>query len=73
MKILDTVHKLCFVCMEMHYVDIVEVPEQMEYKDQMVSFTARYEYCSRADQLLETEEMIKANWESMKGGHDEFE
>jgi hypothetical protein len=58
--------KLCLICMEEHQVDTVQVTEIEIFKDEEVSFTATYEYCSNADEYLETEEMIKANNFAMK-------
>jgi len=47
--------------MEEHEVDTVEVIDNEIYKDEEVSFAAIYDYCSNADEYLETEDMIKAN------------
>ena len=61
--------RLCLICMEEHEVDTVEVMETEFFKDEEVSFTATYEYCSNADEYLETEEMIKANSLAMKDSY----
>ena len=63
--------RLCLICMEEHEVDTVEVMETEFFKDEEVSFTATYEYCSNADEYLETEEMIKANSLAMKDSYRE--
>ncbi len=63
--------KLCLICMEEHTVDTVEVIGSEIYKNEEVLFTSTYEYCSNADEYLETEEMIKANGLAMKDAHRE--
>lgn len=63
--------KLCLICMEEHGVDTVEVIDSEIYKNEEVSFTATYDYCSYVDEYLETEEMIKANNLSMKDAYRE--
>lgn len=55
--------------MEEHEVDTVEVIDNEIYKGEEVSFNATYEYCSHADEYLETEEMIKANSLAMKDAY----
>ncbi len=71
MNILKREKKLCLICMEEHDVDTVEVVETEVFKDEEVSFTAVYEYCSNADEYLETEEMIKINSLAMKDAYRE--
>lgn len=66
MKKIKSEKKLCLICMEEHEVDTVEVIDEEIYKGVDVSFNAIYEYCSNADEYLETEEMIKANSLAMK-------
>jgi len=61
--------KLCLICMEVHEVETVEIIETEIFKDEKISFTATYEYCSVADEYLETEEMIKANSLAMKDAY----
>ncbi len=61
MKKIKSEKKLCLICMEEHEVDTVEVLDEEIYKEEEVFFKATYEYCSNADEYLETEEMIKAN------------
>ncbi len=63
--------RLCLICMEEHEVDSVEVMDTEIYKGEEVSFRARYEYCSNADEYLETEEMIRPNSASMKDSYRE--
>ena len=50
--------------MEEHEVKTVEI-EESDVNDEF-SFPAVYEYCDRADELLETEEMIKKNSNALK-------
>ena len=69
MKIIKNEKKLCLICMEKHEVNTVEVTENEIYKNEEVIFKAMYEYCIKADEYLETEEMIKANSLSMKGAY----
>lgn len=69
MKVLNTEKRLCLICMEEHEVDIVEVVDTEIFKDEEVSFSAVYEYCSNADEYLETEEMIKSNCTAMKDAY----
>lgn len=64
MKILKKKHKLCLICMEEHEVQTVEI-EESDINEEL-SFLAVYEYCDRADELLETEEMIRKNSDSLK-------
>ena len=64
MKILKKEHKLCLICMEEHEVKTVEIEESDI--DEEFSFPAVYEYCDRADELLETEEMIRKNSNALK-------
>lgn len=61
--------KLCLICMEEHEVDTVQVIDTEIFKDQEVAFTATYEYCSNAEEFLETEAMIKANSLAMKDAY----
>ncbi len=63
--------RLCLICMEEHEVDTVEVMETEIFKDEEVSFTATYEYCSNANEYLESEEMIKSNSLAMKDAYRE--
>ena len=55
--------------MEEHDVDTVEVIDNEIFKNIEVEFPAIYEYCSNADEYLETEEMIKLNNLSMKDAY----
>ena len=64
LKILKKEHKLCLICMEEHEVQTVEI-EEFDINEEF-SFEAVYEYCDRADELLETEEMIRKNSSSRK-------
>ncbi len=47
--------------MEKHNIDIVEINEIEVFKGKEVEFKAVYEYCEYADEILQTEEMIKSN------------
>ncbi len=69
MKKIKSQKKLCLVCMEEHGVDTVKVIDNEVFKNEEVSFYATYEYCSNADEYLETEEMIKINSLSMKDAY----
>jgi len=64
LKILKKEHKLCLICMEEHEVQTVEI-EEFDINGEF-SFTAVYEYCDRADELLENEEMIMKNSNARK-------
>ena len=66
MRTIKSENKLCLTCMEEHLVQTVIVTDTEEFKGEEVTFDAVYEYCVDADELLETEEMIKANSLAMK-------
>ena len=61
----------CICCMEEHQVDIVEMIDTEIFKEEEVIFKATYKYCSIADELVETEEMIRANSLAMKDAYRE--
>jgi hypothetical protein len=69
MKKIKSVRKLCFLCMEEHDVDIVEIMDNEIYKNKEVTFPAIYEYCFNTNEFLENEEMIKNNSMSMKDAY----
>ncbi|MGO1368501.1 hypothetical protein [Senegalia sp. (in: firmicutes)] len=69
MKKLKSEKKLCLICMEEHEVDIVEMIDTEIFKGEEVTFKAIYEYCNVGDELLETEEMIRANSLAMKDAY----
>ena len=71
MKMINKIKKLCLVCMEEHDVQTVILKDIEEFKGQEVSFEATYEYCSKADEYLEIEDMIKANSLAMKDAYRE--
>lgn len=71
MEKLKSEKKLCLICMEEHEVDIVKVIDTEIFKGEEVNFSATYEYCSNADEYLETEEMIKSNSLAMKDAYRE--
>lgn len=52
--------------MEEHEFKTVEVLETEMVKEKEVQFKAIYEYCERADELLETEDFIRLNSKSMR-------
>ena len=65
-KELKSENKLCLLCMEEHEFKTVEVLETEMVKEKEVQFKAIYEYCERADELLETEDFIRLNSKSMR-------
>jgi len=65
-KELKSENKLCLLCMEEHEVKTVEILETEMVKEKEVQFKAIYEYCERADELLETEDFIRLNSKSMR-------
>ena len=69
MKVLKTENKLCFSCMEMHEVQIVEVEASNIYKGREVKYMATYEYCDRTNQFIENEDMLRANDIAMKNAY----
>ena len=69
MKTIKSEKKLCLICMEEHEVNTVEIVDQELFKGEEVSFNSIYDYCSNADELLETEEMIKKNSLAMKDAY----
>ncbi len=66
MRLISSVNKLCFCCMEEHKVDLVEVDETNSFKGEKLKYKARYEYCDRADEYYSNEDMIEFNDLSMK-------
>lgn len=68
---IKTETKLCLICMEEHEVQTVITEDTEEFKDQLIYFDAKYEYCPQADEYLETEEMIKSNSLAMKDAYRE--
>lgn len=72
MKKIKSELKFCIPCMEEHEVDIVEMAETEIFKDEEVSFDAIYQYCPIEDELIETEEMIRANNLAMKEAYREL-
>ncbi len=61
--------KLCLICMKEHVVETVILTEIEIFKQEEVSFNSTYEYCDHADELIESEDMIKANSLSMKDAY----
>ena len=71
MKTIKSENKLCFICMEEHEVKTVILSDTEKFKGEDVSFDATYEFCSNADEYLETESMIKGNNISMEKAYNE--
>lgn len=69
MRTIKKESKLCLICMEEHEVETIIQNDVERFKEEEVSFEAVYEYCSHADELLETEEMICTNSLSMKDAY----
>ena len=69
MKVLKREIKLCPICMEEHEVQTVKLLDTEKFRGVEVEFQSVYEYCERADQLLEDEEMIRANSLAMKDAY----
>lgn len=61
MKKLNSMKKLCLLCMEEHDVSKVQITDTVTFKDKNVTYEAFYEYCDHTDELLQTEDMIKQN------------
>lgn len=71
LKVIEKEEKLCLVCMEKHEVQKVKIKEIEVFKGQDVEFDAIYEYCSRADEYIEKEDMNKINSLAMKDAYRE--
>ena len=71
MKTIKIETKLCLMCMEEHEVQTVILEDKEEFKGKQVVFNAMYEYCSKSNEYLETQEMIKSNSLSMKDAYRE--
>ncbi len=71
MKKIKSELKFCIYCMEEHEVDIVEMADTEIFKDEEVTFNGIYQYCPIEDELLETEEMMRANSLAMKDAYRE--
>lgn len=61
MNIINSENRFCLSCMEEHAVDTIQREESEYFKGEKVVFVATYDYCSNTDELLETEEFIRAN------------
>lgn len=66
MKILKKEKKLCISCMNEHEVLTIELEEKSTFKDVLVTYPAVYEYCPVTDECWENEEMMKANWLTLR-------
>lgn len=71
MKVIKNELKLCLICMEEHEVQTIILDINEEFKGLEVSIDATYEYCDKADEYLETEDMIKTNSLTMKDAYRE--
>lgn len=71
MKEIKSEKKLCLLCMDEHDVQTVILLDTEEFKGEEVRFDATYEYCTHADEYLETEDMIKSNSLAMKDAYRE--
>jgi putative zinc finger/helix-turn-helix YgiT family protein len=69
MKTVSSSVKLCLSCMEKHRVDVVQIEEHGLFKNEDVGFIAAYEYCSTTNELLETEDMMRANSLAIKDAY----
>lgn len=69
MKTLKSENKLCLMCMEQHDVATVQRMDTEVFKGLEVSFPTIYEYCSNADEFMESEKMIKSNNLAMKDAY----
>jgi len=69
MKTVSSSVKLCLSCMEKHSVDVVQIEEHGLFKNEDVCFIAAYEYCSNTNELLETEDMMRANSLAIKDAY----
>lgn len=57
--------------MEEHEVEIVEMMDAVIFKDEKVTFKGTYQYCPIEDELLETEDMLRANGLAMRNAYKE--
>lgn len=69
MDVIRKEYKLCQSCMEEHEVDIVQVEENMIFRDEPVVYKAVYEYCKDTDELTEPEELIRENSLTLKDAY----
>lgn len=60
---------LCRICGGYHEVPTVEVTDLEVFKGEEVEFQAVYLYCSKADEYLATEDMIRSNDLAMKDAY----
>lgn len=67
MKVIKKINKFCSGCLSEHTIQVVEVEEKELFKDELVKFTAEYNYCDVYDVFTENEEQIRKNFKRMKG------
>ena len=58
----STETRFCLCCRRKHAVQYVEREEQVLYKGAVVTYTARYKYCVRAEELLNDTEVLAQNY-----------
>ena len=71
MKVLNSKIKLCLSCMEEHEVQQVEIIEENIFKEELVRYPARYEYCSNTDTYTTYDDTINSNDISFKDAYRE--
>ncbi len=69
MVIIEKEMKLCPCCMEDHFVSVVSVQENNNFKGEEVSYDATYYYCETTNEMFASEEMISANDIRMKDSY----
>lgn len=69
MNVLKKEVKLWLACIEEHEVQTITVKEKNIFKDEEVEYEATYEYCKRADEFLESENLNTQNDISMKNAY----
>lgn len=67
--LLKVVRRLCPLCMNVHDVMTVSVPEKNIFKGVPIEYNAVYDYCKDADEYSANEEMIRKNDISMKDAY----
>lgn len=69
MKKIRSELRFCIHCMEEHEVDIVEMTDTEIFKDEEVTFNGIYQHCTIEDELVQTEEMMRANNLALKDAY----
>jgi len=73
MKVIEENKTMCFSCLDIHKVKKVEIKETLFYKDTIVVVGMIYNYCDEANELIETEEQIKQNSDSIIKRYEEIQ